>query len=225
MGAAPRVERYSEKTLAKMHPTPLPYWKDYQWRDQPVVDDPETIVQTAQVQDISQYMSADGTLTWDVPEGEWVILRMGMTPTGTTNSPASPEATGYETDKMSREHIEKHFEAHMGEILRRIPAEDRKTFRVVVQDSYETGGQNFTDNMIEEFKTRYGYDPTPYLPVYNGVVVGSEEESDRFLWDVRRMVADKVAYDYVGGLRDIATNTVCTLGLKTTATGDSPESS
>ena len=154
LGAAPRVERYSEKTLAKMHPTPLPYWKDYQWRDQPVVDDPETIVQTAQVQDISQYMSADGTLTWDVPEGEWVILRMGMTPTGTTNSPASPEATGYETDKMSREHIEKHFEAHMGEILRRIPAEDRKTFRVVVQDSYETGGQNFTDNMIEEFKTR-----------------------------------------------------------------------
>ena len=204
LGAAPRVERYSEKTLAKMHPTPLPYWKDYQWRDQPVVDDPETIVKTAQVQDISQYMSADGTLTWDVPEGEWVILRMGMTPTGTTNSPASPEATGYETDKMSREHIEKHFEAHMGEILRRIPAEDRKTFRVVVQDSYETGGQNFTDNMIEEFKTRYGYDPTPYLPVYNGVVVGSEEESDRFLWDVRRMVADKVAYDYVGGLRDIS---------------------
>ena len=148
LGAAPRVERYSEKTLAKMHPTPLPYWKDYQWRDQPVVDDPETIVQTAQVQDISQYMSADGTLTWDVPEGEWVILRMGMTPTGTTNSPASPEATGYETDKMSREHIEKHFEAHMGEILRRIPAEDRKTFKIVVEDSYETGGQNWTDKMI-----------------------------------------------------------------------------
>lgn len=105
---------------------------------------------------------------------------------------------------MSREHIASHFDAHMGEILRRIPAEDRKTFKVVVQDSYETGGQNFTDGMIEEFKTRYGYDPTPYLPVYNGIVVGSEEASDRFLWDVRRMIADKVAYDYVGGLRDVS---------------------
>lgn len=149
-------------------------------------------------------MAEDGTLTWDAPEGEWVILRMGMTPTGTTNSPASPEATGFEIDKMSREHAAAHFDAHMGEILRRIPAEDRKTFRVVVQDSYETGGQNFTDGMIEEFKTRYGYDPTPYLPVYEGVVVGSQEASDRFLWDVRRMVADKVAYDYVGGLRDVS---------------------
>ena len=204
LAAAPRVERFSEKTLAKMHPTPLPYWKDYQWPVQPAVEDAALMVDPAKVQDISQYLAADGTLTWDVPEGEWVILRMGMTPTGTTNSPAAPEATGYETDKMSREHIASHFDAHMGEILRRIPAEDRKTFKVVVQDSYETGGQNFTDGMIEEFKTRYGYDPTPYLPVYNGIVVGSEEASDRFLWDVRRMIADKVAYDYVGGLRDVS---------------------
>ena len=30
------------------------------------------------------------------------------------------------------------------------------------------------------------------------------EESDRFLWDLRRMVADDLAYEYVGGLRKIA---------------------
>ena len=98
LAAAPRVERFSEKTLAKMHPTPLPYWKDYQWPVQPAVEDAALMVDPAKVQDISQYLAADGTLTWDVPEGEWVILRMGMTPTGTTNSPAAPEATGYETD-------------------------------------------------------------------------------------------------------------------------------
>lgn len=204
LSTAPRTERYSEKTLAKMHPTPLPYWKDYQWRQQPEVDDATTMIDPTQVRDISPYMTADGTLDWDVPEGEWVIVRTGMTPTGTTNSPASPEATGYETDKMSREHIEKHFDNHIGEILRRIPAEDRKTFKVVVQDSYETGGQNFTDDFLNIFRERYGYDPLPYLPVYNGWVVGSPEASDRFLWDMRRLVADKVAYDYVGGLRDIS---------------------
>ncbi len=111
LSEAPRVERYKEKSLAKMHPTPLPYWKDYQWPAQPVVDDPATVVDPASVQDISQYMAEDGTLTWDAPEGEWVILRMGMTPTGTTNSPASPEATGFEIDKMSREHAAAHFNA------------------------------------------------------------------------------------------------------------------
>ena len=211
IGAAPKVERYSEKTLAKMHPTPLPYWKDYQWGIQPVVDDPSTVIDGSKVTDLSKKLSSDGTLTWDVPEGEWIIMRTGMTPTGTVNSPASPEATGYEVDKMSKEHVEKHFYGHMGEILKRIPEADRKCFKIVVQDSYETGGQNFTDSFLEEFKQRFGYDAVPYLPVYQGMVVNSELSSDRFLWDMRRMVADKVAYDYVGGLRDISHK----YGLKT----------
>ncbi len=135
----------------------------------------------------------------------------GMTPTGVTNAPASPEATGLEIDKMSKKHVEKHFEEYIGEILKRIPEADRKTFKVVVQDSYETGGQNFTDDFLAEFKERYRYDPLPFLPVFRGFVVNSQLESDRFLWDVRRMVADKVAYDYIGGLRDISHK----YGLKT----------
>ncbi len=204
LSSSPRVERYAEKKLAKMHPTPLPYWHEYQWAQQPEPTDKSTVIDASKVIDLSKNLSADGTLTWDVPEGEWVILRTGMTPTGTKNSPASPEATGYEVDKMSKEHVAMHFYGHMGEILKRIPEADRKTFKVVVQDSYEMGGQNFTDGFLEEFKQRYGYDPIPYLPVYQGMVVNSELESDRFLWDMRRMVADKVAYDYVGGLRDIS---------------------
>ena len=34
-------------------------------------------------------------------------------------------------------------------------------------------------------------------------MVGSRDQSDRFLWDLRRLIADRVAYDYVAGLRDI----------------------
>ena len=211
ISASPRVERYAEKTLAKMYSTPLPYWKEYQWEPQAEVDDHTTIIDGSKVIDLSKYLTADGTLNWDVPAGEWVILRTGMTPTGTKNSPASPEATGYEVDKMSKKHAEKHFYGHMGEILKRIPEADRKCFKVVVQDSYETGGQNFTDGFLEEFKQKYGYDAIPYLPVYQGKVVNSQQSNDRFLWDMRRMVADKVAYDYVGGLRDISHK----FGLKT----------
>ncbi len=201
---APRVESFSEKSLGKMFPEPLPYWKEYQWPVAAEVDDPAVVIDPAKVVDLTASVSEDGTLDWEVPAGDWVILYTGMTPTGTTNSPASPEATGYEVDKMSAAHTRAHFDGHIGEILRRIPAEDRRTFKVVVQDSYETGGQNFTDGFLEEFRQRYGYDPLPYLPVYQGYVVGSQQASDRFLWDVRRMVADKVAYDYVAGLREVS---------------------
>ncbi len=198
----PFVERYPEKTLAKMHQTPLPYWNEYQWEDQTQTNDASLTIDPAKVIDISQYLSED-KLTWDAPSGHWTIMRTGMLPTGVTNSPASPEATGLEIDKMSKEHIEAHFDAYLGEIIKRIPEQDRRTWKVVVQDSYETGGQNFTETFIEDFKQQYGYDPVPFLPVYSGMVVMNEDISNRFLWDVRRLVADKVAYDYVGGLREV----------------------
>ncbi|GAB3920541.1 glycosyl hydrolase [Mucilaginibacter myungsuensis] len=204
ISSTPMVEDYIEKTLAKMWQTPFPYWDAYQWKAQPVVDDQRLVIDHAKVIDISKFLTADGSLNWTVPAGNWVIERTGMTPTQVKNGPASPEGVGLEADKMSRKHIEAHFDAYLGEILRRIPAADRKTFKVTVQDSYETGGQNWTDSFIADFKTTYKYDPTPYIPVMQGKVVGSQDRSDRFLWDVRRLIADKVAYDYVGGLRDIS---------------------
>ncbi|WP_029906779.1 glycosyl hydrolase [Prevotella sp. 10(H)] len=203
LSSLPGIERYPEKTLARMFQDPLPYWHEYQWKDQPEVSDESLYIKPSDVIDITEHLKGD-QLTWDAPAGDWIVMRSGMVPTGTQNSPASPEATGFEIDKMSKKHAEAHFEAYMGEIIRRIPAEDRKTWKVVVQDSYETGGQNFTDTFLEDFKQRYGYDALPFLPVYNGVVIQSEDASNRFLWDMRRLVADKVAYDYVAGLREIS---------------------
>ena len=210
LSSAPKVERYPEKSLAKMFQTPLPYWHEYQWRDQPVLDDASLAVPQDKIVDISSCLKGE-RVEWDAPEGDWIIMRMGMRPTGVTNAPADPEATGLEVDKMSREHVEAHFDAYMGEIIRRIPEADRKCWKMVIQDSYETGGQNFTDDFLTSFKERYGYDALPFLPVYQGYVVESQDRSDRFLWDMRRLVADRVAYDYVGGLRDVSHK----YGLKT----------
>ncbi|WP_214072772.1 glycosyl hydrolase [Mucilaginibacter sp. dw_454] len=204
LSATPVVENYIEKTEAKMWPTPHPFWDAYQWVPQPVIDNNKYVIDPTKVIDITKYMAADGTLKWNVPAGNWIIERSGMTPTGVKNSPATPEGTGLEADKMSTKHIAAHFDAFLGEIQRRIPAEDRKSWKVTVEDSYETGGQNWTDELINEFKQAYHYDPVPFIPVMQGKVVGSEDQSDRFLWDLRRLIADDVSYKYVGGLRDIS---------------------
>lgn len=160
--------------------------------------------QIQEVMDISKYMSADGVLNWNVPAGNWLIMRMGMRYIDVKNGPASFEAEGLEVDKMSAEHIAEHFDAFIGDIMKRVPPEDRKTLKTTVIDSYERGGQNFTDGFLEEFKQRYGYDATPFLPVYDGHIIGSTDMSERFLWDLRRLVADDISYKYVGGLRDVS---------------------
>ena len=202
--AVPLVENYIEKTLAKMWPGAQVDWSAYQWLLQPVINEQAYVIDPAKVLDISSYMLADGTLNWQVPAGKWIIERTGMTPTLVQNVHAAPEGTGLETDKMSKAHIAAHFDAFLGEIIRRIPLEDRKTWKIVVADSYETGSQNWSDDFIEKFKLNYQYDPLPYIPVLQGKVVGSADISDRFLWDLRRFIADGVADDYVGGLKDIS---------------------
>lgn len=197
-----KLERYIEKQLGKMHPTPLPLWDAYLW---PPAEEPELpglSVQPSEVIDLTSKVSVEGVLNWDVPTGDWMILDVGMALTGTKNSPASPQGQGLEIDKMSRSAAQAHFDAYIGEILRRMPRADRKAFKHVVADSYEMGSQNWTDGFRDTFKKRYGYDPQPWLPTLAGRVVSSATESDRFLWDLRRLVADQVSYEYVGGLRE-----------------------
>lgn len=213
LSSRPKVERYPEKTLAKMHQTPLPYWHEYQWAETPGPDDPALAVDPATVLDLTSALHGD-TLRWDVPAGEWRILRLGMRPTGSRNGPAAEEGTGLEVDKLTDRYLEHHFDAFVGAVLQRIPPEERRSLKVVVADSYEKGGQNFTDTFLADFRQRYGYDATPYLPAFEGVVVGSRTASDRFLWDVRRLVADKLAYAHIGGLREIAHRNGLTLWLE-----------
>lgn len=204
LSTAKMVERYPEQSLAKMYQRPDPKWDSYMWAKQDWYNDSEGfVIPQDKVTDLTASLSSDGTLTWNVPEGDWIVSCLEMKTTGVTNTPATPEATGLEVDKMSKKHLSAHFDAYMGEILRRIPEADRKSLKIAVQDSYETGSQNWTDDMLERFKKVYGYDPLPYLPVLYGKVVGNEDVSSRFLWDLRRLIADGVSYDYVGGLRDI----------------------
>ena len=47
-------------------------------------------------------------------------------------------------------------------------------------------------------------DPAPFLPVYKVTPLAVRIFLIGFLWDVRRLIADKIAYDYVGGLREIS---------------------
>ncbi|RYG59337.1 glycoside hydrolase family 2, partial [bacterium] len=175
----------------------------YTWPPQAEPESAALSVPTKAVQNISALLNGD-KLTWDVPPGEWIIQRLAMVPTGAYNTPAPPDSTGPEVDKMSRELLRVHFDAYVGNLLKRMPAADRKALKHVVVDSYEVGSQNWTEGFGEAFKVHYGYDATPFLPVLSGRIIGSAEQSNRFLWDMRRFVADRIASEYVGGLRDIS---------------------
>ena len=159
-------------------------------------------IQQSTIVDLTSKMASDGSLDWQVPPGKWTILRLGYSLTGATNHPAASTGYGYEVDKFSPKYVADYFHGYMDPIAQTL----RQTLgpllgnslQYMVMDSWEAGMQNWTDDMVSQFRARRGYDPTPYLPVLAGRVVQSAEVSDRFLWDFRRTMADMYADDFYG---------------------------
>lgn len=203
LSSAARVDSIAEKSLIKAFQDPHPPFDFYSWPTQTEPEVPGLAINPTTVLNLTKMLDKDGALRWDVPAGDWIVARAAMAPTGTSNGPAPVEATGPEVDKMNRAALKSHFDAYVGDLLKRVPAAERKAWKHVVADSYEQGPENWTDGFGADFEKRYGYDPMPWLPVLTGRIVGSADQSDRFLWDLRRLVADRIARDYVGGLRDL----------------------
>lgn len=161
------------------------------------------IVQRRDMVDLTGKMTADGKLNWKVPAGNWVIMRFGHTPTGKTNHPAPEEGTGLECDKMSKIALDRHWDGFMQKILDDIGPLAGKTLTTSLLDSYEVGAQNWTPEFREEFRKRRGYDLLTFLPAFTGRVVESPAVSERFLWDVRRTIADLFAENYYGHFAEL----------------------
>jgi hypothetical protein len=159
-------------------------------------------VSKSDVIDLTSKMSPDGKLDWTPPVGDWVVLRFGYSLLGITNHPATAEATGLEVDKMDRSFVKKYFDTYLDSYKETVGADliGKKGVRYVINDSWEAGSQNWTDNMVAQFKKLRGYDPVPWMPVLTGQVVESAEASDRFLWDFRKTIGDLIADEHYGQL-------------------------
>jgi hypothetical protein len=160
-------------------------------------------VQRRDVIDLTSKLTADGHLNWWVPAGKWVILRLGYTPTGVKNHPAPIEGTGLECDKFSKAALDAHWAGFMQKVLDDIGPLAGNTLDSSFIDSYEVGGQNWTADFRAEFQKRRGYDPLKFLPTFTGRVVDNPAVSERFLWDIRRTIADLFAENYYGHFAEL----------------------
>lgn len=168
---------------------------------------PEPAIDPAKVIDITDRMRSDGTLDWTAPRGgTWRIVRMGYSLTGKTNHPATPEATGLEVDKYDASAVRRYLETYLGMYRDTVGADwiGQKGIRALLTDSIEVGASNWTPRMVEEFKARRGYDPTPFLLALTGTVVGSAARSDAFLHDYRQTLADLLADAHYGTIAKVA---------------------
>ncbi|AWW28678.1 glycoside hydrolase [Echinicola strongylocentroti] len=153
-------------------------------------------VKLKEVRNISGTLKPNGLLDWKVPEGKWVILRIGYTCTDAEVSTSSGAWQGNVLDYMSKEAFGFYWADVVDPILEAADGHVGKTLKFMETDSWECGGMNWTTNFDQEFKAYRGYSLDRYLPIIAGYVVEDMETSLSFLADFRKTIADLVANNH-----------------------------
>ncbi|MFP4622248.1 MAG: glycosyl hydrolase [Bacteroidales bacterium] len=137
----------------------------------------------------------NGRLIWDIPQGEWVIIRYGMTCTGARTSTTSDGWGGLSYDHLNPEAFEI-FEEDVLNPLVSTAKSAGNSLKYLHTDSWEMGLATWTNHFEKEFQKFRGYDITQYMPVLTGRVVGSRGQTNRFLSDYRKTVGDCIAANH-----------------------------
>ncbi|EWH10505.1 glycoside hydrolase [Catenovulum agarivorans DS-2] len=153
---------------------------------------------------ITQHLTQDGRLQVSLPKGYWNILRIGHTSSGQKNNPPPKAGEGLEISKLNPQKLKFHFDNLIGKLVKDVGPLAGDTLMGTHIDSWEVKFDNWDDTLPAEFKQRTGYDMIPFLPATVGHIVKSEEITERFLWDLRRVMADVVADNYYGKMRTLA---------------------
>lgn len=163
-------------------------------------------IDPAKVIDLTARMKPDGTLDWTPPAGRWKVLRLGYSLLGTMNHPAPAEATGLEVDKFDGPAVRRYLDHYIGMYKDAAGADliGKRGVQAILTDSIEVGAANWTPAMVAQFQRLRGYDPTPWLPALTGTIVGSRADSDKFLYDYRRTLADLMASEHYGTVATVA---------------------
>ncbi len=163
---------------------------------------PVTTLQKNEIIDLTDNYK-DGVLNWDVPPGEWTILRYGYTCTGAEVSTPSDGWGGLSVDHLSPRAFEL-FSNTVIQPLIKTAQEAGNSVRFLQTDSWEMGVVNWTNNFPQEFIKFRGYDLKNYMPALTGRVVESREVTNRFLHDLRQTVGDCVAKNHYQLFYDLA---------------------
>ncbi len=94
-------------------------------------------VKVCEIVDLTAKMDINGVLRWDIPDGNWTILRVGYTLIGKHNE-GPPVSIGFESDKLIAEATRAYFEGMKNIFFRGREEYLGKTLNSILMDSWES---------------------------------------------------------------------------------------
>jgi len=164
-----------------------------------------SVIQPESILDLTGKMRPDGSLDWDVPPGNWTVMRFAARSTGQTTRPAPAPGHGFEVDKFDSKAFEFHFQNFHKKLMDKIgKRRPNRGWTALHLDSWEMSSQNWTQAFREAFRKQCGYDPQPFYPAYHGMIVGSRKQTERFLYDMRRVAQELLLNQHAQAVKDTA---------------------
>lgn len=179
----------------KASPGPkLSDWQEIPLKAKPLPGKQPDAQPALRVVDLTDRLDPEGRLDWQVPAGRWTLLRFGY---------ALMEGRQFDVDILDPEAVGRHFQ-RMGKVL----IEDAgplagKTLTHFYTVSWEGALPTWTKDFPKEFQKRRGYGLSGWLPVLAGFAVQGSEQSERFLRDYRKTLAECFQDNYYGKLREL----------------------
>lgn len=195
LNSSAMIDQYEEKAGL---------FSEYIEKDNTPMFNGNELINSNDIVDITDKMDVNGILNWDAPKGNWVVMRFAYEPTGANTKHGRSNLLGRECDKLSKKAAELHWNNYVGVIADSLRNSNSGDLSGIAMDSHEAGAQNWTDDFLEDFKTRRKYDPLKYLPAMMGYIVDGVKESNGFLFDVRRNIADMISDNYYGTFNSLA---------------------
>lgn len=169
----------------------------------PYSDSKEIDYSTPTTINLDAFTTDDSYIEWEVPEGSWEVMSFFMSNTMQNLVCPSPNSSGLIIDHLSEEATRK----HLDNLLTRLDqvSTPEKQMKFLFIDSYEVWMMtDWTPGFVQEFESRFGYDPLPFLPLLRGFDSKDEDIADRFRSDYRRLVSDLMIENHYGLSSQIA---------------------
>ncbi len=174
--------------------------KDFKSIGNPTKD---MIIDKNSIIDVSKNVDKSGNFKGNLPAGDWTIMRFGITSTGAYNNPASDAGRGLEVDKLNRKAFKNHYDEFVKKVIIASKPVAPNALQYVEIDSYEMGGENWTNDFDKLFKNRFGYDLKSFMPLFAGKFVESAKSSEAVLQDLRSLIADLMTNNYFGYFQEL----------------------
>lgn len=149
-----------------------------------ILEGPEAVI------DVTDRLDANGHLDWDIPEGEWIVMRFVCANTGLSLRLPSPNSGGLAIDHFNAEATKFHFEYLLEKLREELGDFKDTALKQMYVCSYELSGSTWTPDFLAQFARRRGYEMTRYLPLLAGCTLKDHEAARRFDYDYRKTLGD-----------------------------------